>query len=91
LVVGLGAEELRREPVPQRPGREGGEDAFGARPIRLVEDDIEGDCRRAERGELPGRLGKPRARPGPLAELEQACLVDRDDADRAVMLERTRL
>ena len=51
-------------------------------PVRLGEDDVEGDRGGAELGQPRDQVGDARARPRPLAELAQAFLVDIDDDDR---------
>ena len=51
-------------------------------PVRLGEDDVEGDGGRAELGQPRDQVGDARARPRQLAELAQAFLVDIDDDDR---------
>ena len=51
-------------------------------PVRLGEDDVEGDRRGAELGQPRDHVGDARSRPRQLAELSQAFLVDIDDDDR---------
>ena len=51
-------------------------------PVRLGEHHVEGDGDAAERGQARDEIGHDRARPGPLADLLEARLVDVDDHDR---------
>ena len=51
-------------------------------PVRLGEDDVEGDRGGAQSGQPRDHVGDARSRPRTLAELSQAFLVDIDNDDR---------
>jgi hypothetical protein len=65
---------------------------FGRCPIRLGEVDVKGHDRCTGFAQPVDELGDDAARPGPLAELVEALVVDIDDTDRRVpRLARCRL
>jgi hypothetical protein len=57
---------------------------FGRCPVRLSEVDVKGDDGCTGFAQPIDELGDDAARPGPLAELVEALVVDIDDADRRV-------